>query len=119
MSAIGAKPAAGAAMDIPSTIAGIILLLVIVGATYFLVGPGMMFYALIGVIVGGLLIAFGVHFVPVGGAPAAMGQAPGIATGVPSFLYFPIREPRRYAPASAMKPPTACTTPDPAKSSAP
>ncbi|HOS81944.1 MAG TPA: tetrahydromethanopterin S-methyltransferase subunit D [Methanolinea sp.] len=82
MSAIGAKPAAGAAMDIPSTIAGIILLLVIVGATYFLVGPGMMFYALIGVIVGGLLIAFGVHFVPVGGAPAAMGQAPGIATGV-------------------------------------
>jgi len=82
MSAIGAKPAAGAAMDIPSTIAGIILLLVIVGATYFLVGPGMIFYALIGVIVGGLLIAFGVHFVPVGGAPAAMGQAPGIATGV-------------------------------------
>lgn len=69
-------------MDIPSTIAGIILLLVIVGATYFLVGPGMMFYALIGIIVGGLLIAFGVHFVPVGGAPAAMGQAPGIATGV-------------------------------------
>ncbi|MCQ8894336.1 MAG: tetrahydromethanopterin S-methyltransferase subunit D [Methanolinea sp.] len=82
MTAIGAKPAAGAAMDIPSTIAGIILLLVIVGATYFLVGAGMMFYALIGVIVGGLLIAFGVHFVPVGGAPAAMGQAPGIATGV-------------------------------------
>jgi len=82
MSAIGAKPAAGAAMDIPSTIAGIILLLIIIGATYFLVGPGMMFYALIGVIIGGLLIAFGVHFVPVGGAPAAMGQAPGIATGV-------------------------------------
>lgn len=82
MTAIGAKPAAGAAMDVPSTIAGIILLLIIVGATYFLVGPGMMFYALIGVIVGGLLIAFGVHFVPVGGAPAAMGQAPGIATGV-------------------------------------
>jgi tetrahydromethanopterin S-methyltransferase subunit D len=38
--------------------------------------------ALIGVIVGGILIGFGVHFVPVGGAPAAMGQAPGIATGV-------------------------------------
>ncbi len=82
MSAIGAKPAAGAGMDVPSTIAGIILLLIIIGATYFLVGPGMMFYALIGVIIGGLLIAFGVHFVPVGGAPAAMGQAPGIATGV-------------------------------------
>ena len=38
--------------------------------------------ALIGVIIGGILIGFGVHFVPVGGAPAAMGQAPGIATGV-------------------------------------
>ena len=38
--------------------------------------------ALVGIIIGGLLIGFGVHFVPVGGAPAAMGQAPGIATGV-------------------------------------
>jgi tetrahydromethanopterin S-methyltransferase subunit D len=28
------------------------------------------------------MIGFGTHFVPVGGAPAAMGQAPGIATGV-------------------------------------
>jgi len=82
MSAIGAKPAAGAAMDMPATIAGIILLLVIIGATYFLVGPTLMFTALIGIIIGGLAIAFGVHFVPVGGAPAAMGQAPGIATGV-------------------------------------
>ena len=35
-----------------------------------------------GIIVGAALIAFGVHFVPVGGAPAAMGQSPGIATGV-------------------------------------
>jgi len=69
-------------MDMPATIAGIILLLVIVGATYFMVGPGLMFMALIGIIIGGLAIAFGVHFVPVGGAPAAMGQAPGIATGV-------------------------------------
>ncbi len=82
MSAIGAKPAAGAAMDMPATIAGIILLLVIIGVTYFLVGGGLMFMALIGIIIGGLAIAFGVHFVPVGGAPAAMGQAPGIATGV-------------------------------------
>ena len=38
--------------------------------------------ALIGIIIGGVLIGFGTHFVPVGGAPAAMGQAPGIATGV-------------------------------------
>ncbi|MFA5003140.1 MAG: tetrahydromethanopterin S-methyltransferase subunit D [Methanolinea sp.] len=82
MSAVGAKPQAGGAMDVPATIAGIILLLVIIGATYFLVGPGLMFMALIGIIIGGLAIAFGVHFVPVGGAPAAMGQAPGIATGV-------------------------------------
>jgi len=76
MTAIGAKPAAGAAMDIPSTIAGIILLLIIIGATYFLVGPTMMFYALIGVIVGGLLITFGVHFVPVGGALPQWGRHP-------------------------------------------
>lgn len=82
MSALGAKPVAGGAMDVPATIGGIILLLVIIGATYFLVGPGLMFMALIGIIIGGLAIAFGVHFVPVGGAPAAMGQAPGIATGV-------------------------------------
>ncbi len=82
MSAVGAKPQAGGAMDVPATIGGIILLLVIIGATYFLVGPGLMFMALIGIIIGGLAIAFGVHFVPVGGAPAAMGQAPGIATGV-------------------------------------
>ncbi len=82
MSAVGAKPQAGGAMDVPAIIGGIILLLVIIGATYFLVGPGLMFMALIGIVIGGLAIAFGVHFVPVGGAPAAMGQAPGIATGV-------------------------------------
>jgi tetrahydromethanopterin S-methyltransferase subunit D len=82
MSAIGAKPAAGSAMDMTATIIGIIILLVIIAATYFLVGPGMAFMALIGIIAGGILIGFGVHFVPVGGAPAAMGQAPGIATGV-------------------------------------
>jgi len=82
MSAIGAKPTAGSAMDMTATIIGIIILLVIIAATYFLVGPGMAFMALIGIIVGGILIGFGVHFVPVGGAPAAMGQAPGIATGV-------------------------------------
>ncbi|NTW92337.1 MAG: tetrahydromethanopterin S-methyltransferase subunit D [Methanoregulaceae archaeon] len=82
MTAIAAKPAAGAAIDMTSTLIGIIILLVIIAATYFLVGSGLAFMALIGVIVGGLLIGFGVHFVPVGGAPAAMGQAPGIATGV-------------------------------------
>jgi tetrahydromethanopterin S-methyltransferase subunit D len=82
MSAIGANPAAGSAMDMTATIIGIIILLVIIAATYFLVGPGMAFMALIGIIVGGIFIGFGVHFVPVGGAPAAMGQAPGIATGV-------------------------------------
>jgi tetrahydromethanopterin S-methyltransferase subunit D len=82
MSAIGAKPTAGAGMDMTATFIGIIILLVIIAATYFLVGPGLAFMALIGIIVGGILIAFGVHFVPVGGAPAAMGQAPGIATGV-------------------------------------
>jgi tetrahydromethanopterin S-methyltransferase subunit D len=30
---------------------------------------------------GGLLVGLGVHFVPVGGAPAAMAQATGIGTG--------------------------------------
>ena len=30
---------------------------------------------------GGLLVGIGVHFVPVGGAPAAMAQATGIGTG--------------------------------------
>ncbi|MCS3923756.1 tetrahydromethanopterin S-methyltransferase subunit D [Methanosalsum natronophilum] len=33
------------------------------------------------IVVGGLLVAIGVHFVPVGGAPAAMGQATGVGTG--------------------------------------
>jgi len=33
------------------------------------------------IVVGGLLVAIGVHFVPVGGAPAAMAQATGVGTG--------------------------------------
>ncbi|MDO9540041.1 MAG: tetrahydromethanopterin S-methyltransferase subunit D [Methanocalculus sp.] len=86
MSAIASKPAGGADMPTSALIIAIILLLVFVGAGYFLVMNGMIgmvgFEALIGIIIGGVLIAFGVHFVPVGGAPAAMGQAPGIATGV-------------------------------------
>lgn len=82
MSAVAAKPTAGGAMDVTATIIGIIILLVVIALTYYLVGPGLAFMALIGIIVGGILVGFGVHFVPVGGAPAAMGQAPGIATGV-------------------------------------
>jgi len=37
--------------------------------------------SILGIIIGGLCIAVGVHFVPVGGAPAAMAQATGIGTG--------------------------------------
>nr|QNO47299.1 tetrahydromethanopterin S-methyltransferase subunit D [Methanosarcinales archaeon ANME-2c ERB4] len=37
--------------------------------------------SIIGIILGGICIAVGVHFVPVGGAPAAMAQATGIGTG--------------------------------------
>ncbi|WIM44756.1 tetrahydromethanopterin S-methyltransferase subunit D [Methanosarcina mazei] len=33
------------------------------------------------IIIGGVLISWGVHFVPVGGAPAAMAQATGVGTG--------------------------------------
>ena len=77
------KPAGGVGMDM--TAMGLALLLMVgiigVGFIYF-GGMSPMFYALIAIIVGGALIGFGVHFVPVGGAPAAMGQAPGIATGV-------------------------------------
>ena len=90
MSAIAAKPAAdaGAFKPVPSIIA-IIIAIVLVAVAYVL---GMMAFIPIGaifavktlglIILGAALIAFGVHFVPVGGAPAAMGQAPGIATGV-------------------------------------
>jgi tetrahydromethanopterin S-methyltransferase subunit D len=60
---------------------GVVLLIILLGIAY-VVSPGLGLMALIGVIIGGVLIGFGVHFVPVGGAPAAMGQAPGIATGV-------------------------------------
>ena len=44
------------------------------------VGPETIVYIL-EIVVGGLLVAIGVHFVPVGGAPAAMAQATGIGTG--------------------------------------
>src|SRR5215471_20488456 len=44
---------------------------------------------------------------------------PGKARTEPSFRYFPMRGPRIIASASAIHPPVACTTPDPAKSTAP
>ena len=60
---------------------GIVLIIVaLVLAFFFAQMAGLI--ALVGIIIGGVLIGLGVHFVPVGGAPAAMGQAPGIATGV-------------------------------------
>jgi tetrahydromethanopterin S-methyltransferase subunit D len=81
MSAVAAKPTAGGAVNPTAMAVGIVMLIIIIGLTYT-VSPGLGVMALIGIIVGGVLIGFGTHFVPVGGAPAAMGQAPGIATGV-------------------------------------
>ncbi|PAV08596.1 MULTISPECIES: tetrahydromethanopterin S-methyltransferase subunit D [Methanocorpusculum] len=90
MSAIAAKPGAnaGSFQPVPSVIA-IIIAIVLVGVAYFLGSAGILaggamyvLQTLSLIILGAALIAFGVHFVPVGGAPAAMGQAPGIATGV-------------------------------------
>jgi len=79
MSALGGKAAGGEGINPTGTVVGIVILLVSIAATYAL---GFSIVPLIGIIIGGALIGFGVHFVPVGGAPAAMGQAPGIATGV-------------------------------------
>ena len=42
---------------------------------------------LICVTLGGLLVGVGVHFVPVGGAPAAMAQATGIGTGTTMLAF--------------------------------
>ncbi|MEN6611819.1 MAG: tetrahydromethanopterin S-methyltransferase subunit D [Methanoregulaceae archaeon] len=81
MTAVAAKPQAGAAINPVAMVIGTILFLVILGVMYFL-GSTPALITLIGIVIGGVLIGFGVHFVPVGGAPAAMGQAPGIATGV-------------------------------------
>lgn len=90
MSAIAAKPAgdAGAFQPVASVIA-IVLAIVFIGVAYFLGNAGLLaggamlpVQTLVGIVIGAALIAFGVHFVPVGGAPAAMGQSPGIATGV-------------------------------------
>ena len=81
MSAVAAKPQAGGAMNPTAMGVGVVLLIIILGACWYL-SPSLGLMALIGIIIGGVLIGFGTHFVPVGGAPAAMGQAPGIATGV-------------------------------------
>ena len=81
MSAVAAKPQAGGAINPTAMVVGVVLLIVILGACWYL-SPSLGLMALIGIIIGGVLIGFGTHFVPVGGAPAAMGQAPGIATGV-------------------------------------
>lgn len=80
MSALGGKAAGGDSINSTGAAVGIVIILVSLGATAFL--SASLIVPLIGIIVGGALIGFGVHFVPVGGAPAAMGQAPGIATGV-------------------------------------
>jgi len=80
MSAVAAKPAAGSAMNPTAMAVGVVLLLILLGIAYYVYPAGLI--PLVLIIVGGVLIGFGVHFVPVGGAPAAMGQAPGIATGV-------------------------------------
>ncbi|MFA5331184.1 MAG: tetrahydromethanopterin S-methyltransferase subunit D [Methanoregula sp.] len=81
MTAIAAKPQAGSAMNPGAMAVGIVMLIILLGIAY-VISPGIGLMALIGVVIGGVMIGFGVHFVPVGGAPAAMGQAPGIATGV-------------------------------------
>ncbi len=77
------KPTGGVGMNPVANALSIILLIAIIGAAWILFGGyTLVFKALIAVILGGALVGFGVHFVPVGGAPAAMGQSPGIATGV-------------------------------------
>jgi len=80
MSALGGHAAGGEGINPTGAIVGLVIILVSIGATMML-GASLV-VPLIGIIIGGALIGFGVHFVPVGGAPAAMGQAPGIATGV-------------------------------------
>lgn len=83
MSALGgAKPTGGATGIAPVPAVISLVIFVIIFALMYMLGTPLAMTALIGIVIGGLLIGFGVHFVPVGGAPAAMGQAPGIATGV-------------------------------------
>lgn len=82
MSALGGASGGGAGFSSPVGIVGGIILLILSFALAYYFGAMATVYILLGVVIGGVLIGFGVHFVPVGGAPAAMGQAPGIATGV-------------------------------------
>jgi tetrahydromethanopterin S-methyltransferase subunit D len=72
----GVQPPTGMGLVI-----SIVLIIVALALAYYLIQMAGLL-ALVGIIIGGVLIGFGVHFVPVGGAPAAMGQSPGIATGV-------------------------------------
>ena len=81
MSALGGKASGGEGINWQGVAVGIVIIIISLGITFAL-GANALIIPLLGIIIGGALIGFGVHFVPVGGAPAAMGQAPGIATGV-------------------------------------
>lgn len=83
MSALGGPKQTGGVQQPTATgiVGGLVLIIIALAIAFFIVQMAGLI-ALIGIIIGGVLVAFGVHFVPVGGAPAAMGQAPGIATGV-------------------------------------
>jgi tetrahydromethanopterin S-methyltransferase subunit D len=81
MSALGGAAAGGEGINPVGSLIGVVMIIAALGLVFVLASMGGVI-ALLGVIIGGMLIGFGVHFVPVGGAPAAMGQAPGIATGV-------------------------------------
>jgi len=80
MSALGAAKGGGEGINPTASIIGIVIIIAAIAITAVMASSALA--AVIGVIIGGALIGFGVHFVPVGGAPAAMGQSPGIATGV-------------------------------------
>ena len=84
MSALGGQAAGGEGMNWQGVAVGLVIVIISLGvaAAFNSPSPVELIIPLFGIIIGGALIGFGVHFVPVGGAPAAMGQAPGIATGV-------------------------------------
>ena len=73
MSAVAAKPQAGGAMNPTAMVVGVVLLLIILALCWY-ISPGIGLMALIGVIIGGVLIGFGTHFVPVGGAHGSNGS---------------------------------------------
>ncbi len=71
MSALGGPKQTGGVQSPPTAIGivlSIVLIVVALGLAYFLVQMAGVL-ALVGIIIGGVLVAFGVHFVPVGGAP--------------------------------------------------